>query len=236
MQPFSERLVSVIIAVYNGERYLDAAIESVLAQDYRPREIIVVDDGSTDGSAAVARRFAPAVRCFAQANGGVGSALNYGIKQATGEFLAFLDADDLWSHDKLTLQMAAFGGTGEPDMVFGHAQQFISPELMADRQAQISCPEEPMPGIVKGTLLIRRGDFLRVGPFDTTRRLGDFLDWYLRASEAGLRSMMLPDILLLRRLHDSNMGIREREARHDYVRILKASLDRRRQVTRVPEP
>ena len=220
-------LVSVIIAVYNGERYLADAIDSVLAQTYRPLEVIVVDDGSTDGSAAVAGRYAPAARCFTQANAGVGAALNFGIGRASGDVLAFLDADDQWAEDKLSRQMAVLAGS-ECDMVFGHVRQFVSPELTPDQRAQLFCPEAPMPGFLKGTLLIRREAFRRVGPFDTTRRLGDFLDWYLRAQEAGLRAVLLPETLLLRRIHDTNMGIRERKSRTDYVHILKAALDRRR--------
>jgi glycosyltransferase involved in cell wall biosynthesis len=220
--------VSVVIAVYNGERYLADAIRSVLAQTQRPREVIVVDDGSTDGSVAIAEGFAPDVQCYARPHAGVGAALNFGVAQATGEFLAFLDADDLWASDKLARQVSVFGSPGEPDMVFGHAQQFLSPELTPEQRARLLCPTAPMPGIVKGTLLIRRGVFARVGPFDTTHNLGDFIDWYLRAREAGLGHVLLPDVLLRRRIHHTSLGTRERDSRADYAHILKASLDRRR--------
>src|SRR5436305_1029668 len=92
----NQPMISVIIPVYNGERYLGEAIESVLAQSYHWLEIILVDDGSTDGSATVAKQFSPAVQVVRQPNLGAGAARNRGIALAQGEFLAFLDADDLW--------------------------------------------------------------------------------------------------------------------------------------------
>ena len=98
-------LVSVIIPAYNRERYLAETIDSVLAQDYRPIEIIVVDDGSTDGTADVAGRFSQVVRYFFQPNSGCGSALNAGVEKAEGKYLSFLGSDDLWTENKLTLQL-----------------------------------------------------------------------------------------------------------------------------------
>src|ERR1043165_3045241 len=97
-------LVSVIIPVYNGARHLRAALESVFAQTYRSFEVIVVDDGSVDESAIIAQSF-PEVRYIHQTNCGVAAARNHGIEAARGEFLAFLDQDDLWTPDKLRLQI-----------------------------------------------------------------------------------------------------------------------------------
>ena len=88
-------LISTIIPLFNCEKYLGAAIESILAQNYQPMQIIVVDDGSTDGSAAVARSFSQ-VEYYFQENAGVATALNHGLSKAKGEFIAFLDSDDLW--------------------------------------------------------------------------------------------------------------------------------------------
>lgn len=98
----NSRLISIIIPVYNREHYLAEAIESVLAQTYRPIEIIVVDDGSTDGTADVARRFSETVRYFYQTNSGCGASRNTGIKKGVGSFLSFLDSDDLWVEEKLS--------------------------------------------------------------------------------------------------------------------------------------
>jgi len=221
-------LVSVIIPVYNCERYLAEAIESALAQTYRPIEVIVLDDGSTDGSGDVAKRFAPPVRYYFQPNAGLGTARNKGISLAQGSAFAFLDADDLWLEDKLTRQMAVFDDNPELDMVFGYAKQFNSPELDEQSQTKIRPGEEILPGYIAGTMLIKRDAFYRVGLFETDWRVGEFIDWYLKAMERGLKSFLLPEVVMKRRIHENNMGIRERKHQRDYVRILKAALDRRR--------
>ncbi len=223
-------LVSVVITVFNGEEYLREAIESVLGQTYRSFELIVVDDGSTDNSGAIAKSFASQLRYFYQDNSGQGAALNRGIELSGGCFLSFLDADDLWTEDKLMHQVAAFDNNPDVDMVFGQVEQFYSSELDENQRKRIRIPAKIMRGFFKGSMLIKRDSFFRVGTFDTRWKLGDFIDWYLRAMEKGLRSVMLNEVVMLRRIHADNMGIRERKLRPEFVRILKASLDRRRKI------
>jgi len=221
-------LVSVIIPVYNCELYLAEALESVLAQTYRPIEIIVVDDGSTDGSARVVRDFNSTVRYFRQANSGAGAARNCGVDLSKGDFLAFLDADDIWSPEKLSLQMAAFGDNPGADIVFSHVQQFISPELDEDTKSRLHCPDGEWPGYYPSSILVKRESFFRVGLFETNWGVGEFINWYIKAKEIGLVSVLIPQGVVKRRLHANNTTGRERESRTDYVKILKASLDRRR--------
>jgi glycosyltransferase involved in cell wall biosynthesis len=221
-------LVSVVIGVYNAERYIAEAIDSVLAQDHRPLELIVVDDGSTDGSGDVVRRY-PEVVHIRQENGGNGAARNTGVAAASGEFLAFLDADDRFTPGKLTLQLRALEEDPGLDLVFGHVQEFVSPELDEETRSTIRPPApEPMPWTAPNLMLIRRAAFDRVGPFETSIRVGVTVDWFLRAKEAGLRYRVLPETVLERRLHTENNGIREAASRSQYLAVLKASLDRRR--------
>ena len=224
----NDTLISIIIPVYNGERYLAETIESTLAQTHTPGEIIVIDDGSTDGSAKIAERFSTSVQYHWQPNGGTSAARNRGVAVARGDFLAFLDADDLWTEDKLARQAAAFTKDPTLDVVFGHVQQFYSPELDEETKRRIAIPIETMRGFHAGAMLIKREAFLRVGLFKSDLQLAEFVDWYARAMELGLKSLMLPDMVMKRRIHQTNQGTRHREARGDYVRVLKASLDRRR--------
>lgn len=220
-------LVSVIIPVYNCEHYLSEAIESVLAQTYQPIEIIVVDDGSTDGSAEVVKRFSSWVQYIFQARSGAGSARNYGIALAQGSYLAFLDADDLWAEDKLEQQMAAFEADQALDMTFGHVIHFISPELDEGAKNKIYCPPEKMPGYYASAMLIKQEAFRRAGLFAINWKMGEFIDWYSKALDSGLKGIMLSEVLVKRRLHTANQSARERTSQSDYLHILKASLDRR---------
>ena len=222
-------LVSIIIPVYNCGRYLAQAIESVLAQTYRPIQVVVVDDGSTDSSIQEERQSSESSSCYTQPHGGIAAARNKGVALTQGEYLAFLDADDVWSEEKLARQMAALHRQPELDMVFGLVSQFISPELEDAVKRKLHVPLKPMQGYSSGTMLIKRASFLRVGLFETSWEIGEFVDWYAKATEKGLRSMMLEEVVTRRRLHDANQGVRLRESRKDYVRVLKAALDRRRQ-------
>lgn len=176
-------LVSVIIPVYNGEKYLAETLESVLAQSYRPIETIVVDDGSTDRTADVARSVSRTVHYYYQPNSGSSAARNAGVQKARGSMLAFLDSDDLWVKEKLSLQMPVIETTPGPDMVFGHVSQFYSPDLDEDLREKVACPDGKMPGYHVGTLLIRKETFLGVGLFNPILRCGEFLDWSFRAKK-----------------------------------------------------
>jgi glycosyltransferase involved in cell wall biosynthesis len=219
--------VSVIIPVHNGERHLAPAVESVLAQTVPPLEILILDDGSTDGTAAVIRSFGDRVRGFAHPNAGSGFTRNRGLREARGALLAFLDGDDLWSPDKLEKQVAALRADDGLDLVFAHTRQFISPEVPAEVARTLSCDETPQPSTLISALLARRRVFDRVGSLDDTIR-ADFVDWYLRARDAGCRSLILPDVLVYRRIHPGSQTLLHKSVRREYLKVLKDSLDRRR--------
>lgn len=223
----SSPLVSVVVPVYNGERYIGEAIESALAQTCRRIEVIVIDDGSTDGTARVVAQF-PSVKYCLQPPSGTSAARNRGVELSQGRFLAFLDADDLWVEDKLARQVAVFRTSDNVDMVFGHVKQFFSPELDESLREKMFCPPEPVPGLLTSAMLVTREAFSRVGPFDTGLDTAEWPDWYARAVETGLKWIMLKELVTLRRLHESNKGIAQRAQIGQYVHVLKASLDRRR--------
>jgi glycosyltransferase involved in cell wall biosynthesis len=223
-------LVSVIIPVYNYDRYLGEAIESVLSQTCRRLEVIVVDDGSTDQSGEVARSFDDrGVRYCHQDHAGIGPARNSGVELAQGEFIAFLDADDRWPEEKTERQLRAFESDPALEMCFGQAVQL---QNGLEWEAAVKEKKLPaaglVPGMVPGTMLIKRAAFFRVGKFQGDWKVGEFIDWYARAVELQIRSVVLPDLFLWRRIHDSNQGVRERQSVSDYARVLKAKLDRKR--------
>jgi len=225
----SRPLISVLIGAYNAEQYLGEAIESAFAQTYVPLEVVVVDDGSTDGSGDVTRAYGDRVVVARQDNAGNGSARNHAVRLATGELFAFLDADDRFVPEKLEWQWSELERDPSVDLVFGHVQEFVSPELTEEQRASVRAPQpDPSPWSAPNLMLIRREAFERVGPFSESLRVGVTVDWYARSVEAGLRSVMLPRVVLERRLHLTNNGLREAASRTQYAHVLKAALDRRR--------
>ena len=169
--------VSVIVPVRDGAAHLGDALESVLAQTHRPAaEILVVDDGSRDGSAEVAACFATrGVRCVSQPPTGAAAARNLGVARTSGDLLAFLDADDLWTPDALAQRCAALAEAPARDLVLGRVEQFLSPDLDDDARARLRCPAGSLPGFLPGAMLVRREAFARVGPFETHWELGEFI-------------------------------------------------------------
>ena len=222
-------IVSVIIPVYNGARYLAAAIESVLAQTVKPDEIIVVDDGSTDATPAIMVSYRKHIIGLNQANRGAASAMNRGVAAATGTLLAFLDADDLWEPNKTEIQLCALVADPSLDAVFGLVHQFVSPELDTATAARFVCPAGPQRGVGTSTMMIRRNAFLHAGPFEETLQCNDFAEWYPRAVDAGFRSVVMPTVVARRRLHGANTGVRLRDQqRAGKLDLIKRMLDRRR--------
>jgi len=217
--------ISVVVPLYNGSAFVAEALRSIAAQTYPVAEAIVVDDGSTDDGPAIARTF-PIATVVAQPNGGCARALNTGVRRATGEFLAFLDADDRWLPEKTARQMAVLEGEDAPDLVFCGCRRFHS---RGQGAARVETTIDLLPGLSKTCLLIRRTAFDRVGLFPTDGRSHDFVDWFARATETGLRHRMIETVLAERRVHDRNHGVTNTDRqRRTYFAALKASLDRRR--------
>jgi glycosyltransferase involved in cell wall biosynthesis len=221
-------LVSVVINVYNGVPYLTEAIDSVLAQTYGHLELIVVDDGSDDGTGDLAKGYGDDVQYMHQDRGGIGSARNRGVEAARGEFLAFLDADDRFVPDKLERQLAAFDEDPDLDMAFGHMTEFLSPDLAAEIAARIRPPVQDAPWRMTNLMLVKRDSFHRAGPFSTELKVGVGVDWYARAMEADLKEFVVPAVVLERRLHAANNGILQQASRPQYLRVLKSHIDRQR--------
>jgi len=216
--------LSVVIPAYNTARYIAEAIGSVLAQIDPDTEVIVVDDGSNDDTAAIAERFGPPVRVIRAAHGGIGATVNRGMAEARGARIAAIDADDRWLPGKTALQLAALDGDPSLDAVFGHVRQFLSPDVT--EPARFAIPAEPMPGLIRGAMIVRREAWERVGPIETGLAAGEFISWYARAVDAGLRTRMLPDLVYERRVHGNNTATAG--THDDYLRVVKATMDRRR--------
>lgn len=198
-------LVSVIVTVYNGENYLSQALESVIGQNYKNIEVIIVDDGSIDNTAELAKAYLkkPNVHYVFQENGGHAAALNRGATMAGGEFLSFIDHDDLWEPAKLEIQLNAFANDSELDVVFSYQKNFAENEAAYS----LTFEREPMPGYMPGSMLIRTNVFFNIGFFDTKIRKGYFFPWFDLLRINGVKKILLPDLLYHRRVHGENLSI-----------------------------
>lgn len=232
-------MVSVIIPVYNGEDYFAEAIESVLAQAYNPLEIIAVDDGSTDGTAAIASSFSEDVRYVYQPNSGPAAARNRGLRMARGEVIGFVDADDLWVENKLDLQLGRLAKDQSVDIIIG-LQLFVKIDGVVDGKHKFEKLLDPLVNLNLGSALFRRAVFDRVGFFDETLYYCDDWDWFMRARELGVPMVIHQDVTLVQRRHESNMTNNTVLGNRYMMQMLKKSLDRRRRqdgspVTSLPE-
>jgi len=232
-------VVSCIVPVFNGERYVREALESIHNQTYRPLEIIVVDDGSTDNTKKVVTNLEFPIQYVEQFNSGPAVTRNHGINLAKGDFVAFLDADDLWHQEKLSKQMAQFQANPELNVCVTHLNHFQDSKFgRKDILYQGQRRLYDIPGYVTQTLLTRRITFEKVGLFDQNLRYADANDWFIRVADFGVSLEIIPEVLVYRRLHSSNFSLQKESTIHDeHLEIIKASLDRRRRLHQVsPRP
>jgi glycosyltransferase involved in cell wall biosynthesis len=216
-------LVSVVMPARDAEPFVAEAIDSVLAQGHEPLELIVVDDGSEDGTAAAAEAYGDPVRVLCLDGAGPGRARNHAIERARGELIAFLDADDVWEPGALAPRVEALRSDPALDLVFGHVSRFGDEPV----------PDGVVPGHLVSAMVARRSAFASVGSFREDLVAGEFVDWLARARDHGLRDRMLPDHVLRRRVHGANLGVTRRDAaRADLLRTVKGTLDRRRGMER----
>jgi glycosyltransferase involved in cell wall biosynthesis len=227
-------LVSVVVPVYNGAAYLAEALDSILGQTYRTVEVIVVDDGSTDRTAQVLDAYAGHIRRRWQANQGPARALNAAVAEAQGDFLAFLDADDVWHPRKLERQVARLQERPAAGYSLTWMEHFWLPELRAEAQALREGPfGRPSLAYLVGGLLARRWAVRTIGPFEPTR--ADDTEWFVRASELAIPLAAVDEVLWYRRIHRHNISRGSRDnGGAKLVATLKASLDRRRVAHRGP--
>ena len=223
----AQPLVSVLVTAYNAGNYLAEALDSAFGQTYPNVEVVVVDDGSDDNTWDVVSKY-PAAKAERQERGGIGAARNLAVSMATGDFFTFLDADDRFPPDKLDIQLKAFADDPSLDVVYGHVREFVSPDLSPAEAARIRPAVAYHESHLSGVMLIRRAAFERVGPWKVGLKVGTGVEWYTRSLEANFHTLVLPDVLLERRLHLSNNGLQQADHRIQYASIVKAALDRRR--------
>ncbi|HXH97494.1 MAG TPA: glycosyltransferase family A protein [Gaiellaceae bacterium] len=226
--PASERpLVSVIMAAYNAELYVAAALESVLAQDWDPFEVVLVDDGSTDRTGEIVQAFS-GVRYVRQENAGPSAARNAAVEHARGELVANCDADDLLPPTRLRLQAEFLLQHPDVGAVFGRQEWLNAPDWMA-RDAVYG----DVDGIPLSSVMFRRAVLADLGGYDTTFTHGEDMDFLIRMRERGIRYEVLPEIVLYRRFHETSLT-GGRPPSTPLLRSLRAKLERDRAAREEP--
>jgi glycosyltransferase involved in cell wall biosynthesis len=205
-------VVTVIVPVFDAERFLAAALDSILAQTRPADEIVVVDDGSRDGSAEIAHDYAartPALRVLHQANAGPAGARNTGIAAARGEMLALHDADDMMAPDRLERQLAWFASTPSTDIVVGTEDIVVEAEAGAIADNMVRA----LPGwrghergLHLMSMMARADVFERFGPFDPSYLVAEDTEWFARAVAGHAEILYVDDLVTYRRVHDRNLS------------------------------
>lgn len=212
-----DALVSVVIPNYNGSLYLNEAVSSVIEQDYENIEIIVIDDGSSDNSVELLKEFGPKIQLIVIKNSGASTARNIGISAANGDYIAFLDSDDIWVTNKLRLQME-YMKANELDLVYCHGQEFGNAEgLNVLHKAKYTgdCymyfkkyPGRAIIDMGPSTAVIKSSRLKKTGVFDSTFT-GPAEDWdFFRRYCRGAKIGFYDQVLVYRRNHGSNVSNR----------------------------
>lgn len=223
--------VSVVIAAYNSERFIADALESVLTEVSVDDEIIVVDDGSIDGTADIVRRY-PEARLIQQGNAGPAAARNTAIRSSSAAYIAAIDHDDLWPAGRLDRMVAALEANPEAGYVAGRQRFMVTPGAPLPYWLKSTEPEEL--GRFQnergtGLIMIRRSAFDRVGFFDESMtRGGEDIDWVFRCAEAGYSEVEIDAEVLIRRLHGGNITANEDDMKRAMFAILRKRAQRRR--------
>jgi glycosyltransferase involved in cell wall biosynthesis len=220
----SHASLTVITVVRNGQRYLPQALESIRGQTCPPSEVIVVDGQSTDDTSRIARAF-PGVRYVLQTDLGLAGARNLGLSIATGDYVAFLDHDDQWLPAKLERQMQ----TLEADPALQYATTLLRFQLDEGWSRPGLTREElqqPRHACTPSALVARRKLLVDMGGFDTRLSLGCDADWFARARDARVPSALVPEVLLLKRLHKQNLSTDVARNRREMFLVARQSIAR----------
>ncbi len=220
--------VSIIIPAWNAAKTLSDTLDSLSAQSLGATQVIVVDDGSTDETATVAEGHALRPTVYRRPHAGVAAATNAGIRASQARYLAFVDADDLWSPDKLAIQIKLLNSQPGIDAALGLFDSFICPRTPAHLRARFVVPAQAQPGWLTGTLCVRRSVFSRLGMFAEDLSNGFAIDWLDRARKAGICFHMIETVLLHRRLHPGSLSARNRQSDAAMLEMARRAIARRR--------
>lgn len=220
--------LSVILIVRNGERFIAEALASVFLSRLQPAEIIVVDGDSSDGTIAIAETF-PGVWVWRQTTRGIANAYNEGIAQASGDYLAFISHDDCWLPGKLDRQVAFLESHPETDAVLCQVEHFLDDGIACPPGFRPELLGVARPAWIMEALLARRQLFARLGGFDPAFAVSEDSDWFARAIDDGAQLVVLPEMLVRKRVYGGNATLTGSQTNPLLLKALRSSIQRKRQ-------
>jgi len=232
-------LVSVIIPSYNPQEYLLDALASVFAQTHEAFEVLLVNDGSSTEYdtifAEAKKRYPTLILLENRPNKGVAHARNIGAYHARGDYLSFLDQDDLWAPEKLALQSTTLDAHADIDYVTSRQRYFLAEGVSAAPSwIKPSQLDASLPGFLPGTLMVRKSAFRKLGGFDETLKAGtDDVDWFFRAGAMGLKTVELPHELLHKRIHQKNLSVQALAHNKELLSVVKMNMQRKKSASQI---
>lgn len=220
-------LVSVIVAVRNGEQYIAEALNSIFAQTYQPYEVVVVDGYSTDNTENISTCYSQ-VRFIRQPGKGIPEAYNFGIQNAQGSLIAFLSHDDLWTPNKLEVQVNYMMEHPDIQYTVAKVKFFLDDGQTIPPGFRPELLEGEHIGRIMETLVARRSLFDYIGMFNTELTVGEDVDWYARASDHQIPSHIMPEVLLYKRVHNANTSLNALCHSQNLLQALRTSIRRKR--------
>ena len=218
--------ISVILPVYNGEKYLKEAIESILSQTYQPIEILVVNDGSTDDSQKIIDSFSHKIRAFKQENSGVAAARNFGISKAKGEFIAFLDQDDYYPLERFSMLINS-SKDNKKCITLG-----LTHFVFENEESKLRWPNLPDNNItfikLLGSGIFHKSIFEDYGDFVVDLKSGEDLEWFFRLNQFGIEINQINNVVLYYRQHLTNVSSDKQKTEGYILKSLKYILDAKR--------
>lgn len=239
----SNPMVTVVLPAYNAREHIAQAIHSILAQDYSSLEVIVVDDGSLDDTAELVRQKFPMVRLYEKENGGAASARNFGLRNATGEYIAFLDADDVWLPGKLHAQIRYMESNSDCRLLCGKFSFWLADEDGFFPEPSTLFPEVGVAKVEVGcsgwvyhklllsnfvwtsTVIMRHELIEEIGYFDESLRLGQDYDYWLRASRV-TEIHRLENIVALYRKHENSATMKGVSMTNHAARVIEMAVSK----------
>lgn len=219
-------MISILIAAKNASKYIKEAIESVQKQNIKDSEIIVVCDSCTDNTKQIAEDLG--CKTIEVNFSHIGKTRNAGLKEAKGEYILYVDSDDVMEQDGISNLYNEFLKDNTLEAVFSMSHEFVSPELSDIDKSKLKARPDDYFGALAGCSIIKKEVFDKVGTFDEVLKAGDIVEFQIRLKQKNVNIKKIPVVTSRRRLHNNNFGRSNKQQEYkDYITILRNKLTKK---------